>query len=136
MLGILGAKAIGAEVALLVLFLGSASCLWYGYNWGAQRVQAKWDAQQVKDKTRLDIELQEQRNANRSLVEESLTETKDLNAKYAKLSTLYASSLHKKIICPASGEVGDIVLPSELVSSMFIVTTPIAASGRASSGTR
>jgi hypothetical protein len=125
------------RVALLALTLVVLAWLHHdGYTRGEQKVQSAWDAQKVKDKQEADNELQSSRDASYSLASQSLEEKKQLEKQYARLSTLYASSLHQKVTCPASGEVGDVVLPANLIVGMFVHGGAAAASSPGSTSAR
>lgn len=130
MFATLESKLLVGVIALAVLLSAAGGLVWYGYGWGSDHVQAKWDAQKVKDKLDIEKELQSARDEGYSLAQESITEKQELEQQYARLSTLYASSLRKKVTCPASGEVGDVVLPADLIGSMFIHSAvPASAPG-------
>ncbi len=115
--------------ALLALAGAAAGCVWYGYDWGAQTVQRKWDAQKVQDTINTQKELETERDAGYALASEAIGEKRELELSYANLSAQFEDALRSKLNCPKSGQVGDVVLPASLVTSMFItdrVPTPTA----------
>jgi hypothetical protein len=127
-------------VALALLLTGAIACIGYGYNWGSDNMQTKWDNQKVRDKERIEKEAQEDRDAGYQLAQESITEKQELEKKYERLSTIYATSLQTSISCPTSGKLGDLMLPDDFIRSLFThaesASAPRPATGRTNATVR
>lgn len=105
--------------ALLGLLAATGAAGWYGYRLGhtagSAEVQGKWDkAQDAADEAAAAVRKTGFRAAE--LYQAKLTE---LEARYARTNVSLTKALSRKLVCPASGRIGDVVLPAALVDSMF-----------------
>lgn len=111
---------LGIALSLLLCVLASVGCYYYGervgYGEGEAAKQREWnDVQHAEreenDRIRSDafdlaLQLQKQLIA--------------LGDSYAKLQADGERANQLPVNCPQSGKVGDLVLPAEFISSMFI----------------
>jgi hypothetical protein len=132
----LQAKVLLGAVALLVLLGGLTGLYFYGYNKGAASVQADWDKERHNIADLAEKELEEDRDIGYQLAVEWQHELSQLKVKYDDLNTKYRNSLKSPVVCPASGQIGDVVLPADLVDSLFTSDKrPVSTAGSASAGT-
>jgi hypothetical protein len=121
------------ERAILVLIASAAllfSAFATGWHYGAERRQAKWDKQKLADQT----EATKIREEGFELAAQYESDLNELRGKYARVQAERRRALQEKFECPASGVIGDVVVPAAVVRSMFNVTEPTPeAPGPASS---
>lgn len=82
---------------------------------GAKRVQASWD----KTMRDADIENSKVRSEGYTLAAEYESRLHELEGRYERTNTNLRRALSGAASCPASGRIGDTVLPAALVDSMF-----------------
>jgi hypothetical protein len=115
----LQARVIILLVGALAFVLQGLGCYWVGHNHGdeagAERIQALWD----------DAEKQAEAD-NKRIRGEGFEIAAEYESKLNILEKRYANSLAQQraaqrlpFTCPASGEIGDVVVPAELIRSMF-----------------
>jgi hypothetical protein len=126
---LLGVAALAAAAS------AAGACVWYGYNWGADSVHAKWGKAQEEAGLAAAAEKESVRESSYALARELQTQLDTAEKRYAQLSSRYTKSLGSKFECPASGVIGDVVLPADLTDSLFITDKQAAnKAGPAASG--
>ena len=107
-------------IALIAVVLALGCAAWFGYSLG-------WDARQVKVNTDALAALREQEGKAReghSVSEAYERKISELESRYEKLAMRRRTALQQPVACPASGTLGDVVLPADVIRGMF----PSAAS--------
>lgn len=106
-------------IAGLVAVAALGGVLAWSYNAGdtngAARVQTRWD----KAARSADVENSKLRGEGYTLAAEYESQLHDLEARYERTNTSLRRALARPASCPASGRLGDVVLPADLVDSMF-----------------
>lgn len=115
----LQARIIAALVGLLVLLAAGVGLYAWGHSdgdeAGADRIQKKWD-KAVKD---AEAETARIRGEGYTLAAEYEAKLQTLEARYARTNVALRKALQQPVACPASGRVGDVVLPADLIDGMF-----------------
>lgn len=113
------ARVIIALVSLALLIASGFGLLTYGYAKGSKsgkaEVQSLWDEsnkQAAKESAKL-------RTEGYTLAQEYLTRLNKLEARYVRTDSNLRRALAQPNVCPAGGTIGDVLLPSALVDSMF-----------------
>ena len=107
-------------IALLIAMGSSLGGAYYGYQRGKERVQLKWDKQKVKDAE----ETKKQRDEGFVIAAELENDLTELRTRYARVNAQRTAALNEQIECPASGRIGDLVVPAATVRSMFNLPEP------------
>jgi hypothetical protein len=114
--GVLGAYVYGQHV---------------GYAEGAQAKQSEWDTdnlvRQGAERTARDAD----RDAGYALAAEFDKKAHDMEQQYASTRQQLATALRRKVVCPASGAVGDVVVPVDIIRGMFGTPAPADPAGSA-----
>lgn len=129
MLFTLETKLAIAAAALVTLSLAAAGCVRYGYTWGRDNVQDKWDAAKVEAQIAVAKALDTQQREAYTISLKYQNDIKSLETRNAKLATKSTEALRTKVVCPSSGYVGDVVLPAALVDSLFFHDPAASAPG-------
>lgn len=102
-------------IAVIAVALALGAATWFGYSLG-------WNARQVKVNTDELAALREREGK----AKEGHTVAEQYESKLIELETLYEkqgvqlrTALRRKVVCPASGELGDVVLPADVIRGMF-----------------
>lgn len=108
-------------LAVAVLAIGGG-LVWFGesryhkgFAAGKAQVQGEWNATIAEAKAKNEI----LRADGYTRAQEYLTRLNMLEKRYARTDAELRKALGQQFTCPASGVVGDIVLPASLVDSMF-----------------
>lgn len=116
------ASALGAIVL-------SAGACWYSYGEGSTageaKVQRNWDAAKQK----ADAERDAQRADANQLAAQYETDLANLRKRYAASANIRRKSATTSIVCPPSGTIGDLVIPSAVVRGMFNVLEQPSGTG-------
>ena len=109
--------AIVAAIGIVAAALGLGE--WHGREAGADKVQAKWDAEksaaaQLEQKAR-----KGDNDAGYRLAAELVAQAQKSEQRYVQASTDLRKALTRPISCPPGGKVGDVLLPADVVRSMF-----------------
>ena len=105
---------------------------WWCYSKGEDHIQAKWDADKVERQSKENTELQADRDKAYTLAVDYESMHHDLEAKYAIKSADLNRALRAPVSCPASGSVGDVVVPADVVRGMFLRSAADPAGAAAS----
>lgn len=115
-------------IGVVLWALSIAGALWYAYDWGWEARQAELNKDIVKQQEETD----KKRNEGFELAAQYESQRNELEKKYAKLLQQRRAADKLKVQCPASGEVGDVVVPAGFLDSMFNRAAPAQAEPAAS----
>lgn len=107
-------------VAVLALLAGAAG---YGYHHGAQRIQARWDAQVQADRAAADAAAEADRLRSRAAASQYETQRATIARRATQPSPEAAYALHATI-CPPAGafgrplELGDVPVPGAVLQRL------------------
>lgn len=111
-LGLLALALVAVSVALAGVYAtGYAS----GYSNGTDSMREQWEEAQQAART----ENERVRKEGFALAQTLEKKLADLEVRYGTASAKLRDALNAKVACPASGRLGDIVLPAAVVDSMF-----------------
>lgn len=115
--GFASSNLIAAVVGVVALAGAVFGLIGYGESQGRAEVQAKWDKSiaDAKDVVASDARF------GRQQADQLRTKLLTLEKNYAATNIQLSQALRKQVVCPASGEVGDVVLPADMVRGMFNV---------------
>lgn len=103
---------------------GVAGLYGYGYHQGdiagKVAVQAQWDKEKDAQRRAIEQARSEAQAAGTALANQFEARNRALEAQDATRTQQLQAALRRRVVCPKSGEIGDLVLPSELTRSMFI----------------
>lgn len=115
----LQAKIIAALVGLILALAGLGG-LWVkayasGNKAGQAKVRGEWDSATRQ----AEAENKATRDEGFKLAAGLEAQLRELEVRYAATDQSLRRALRRPIACPKSGEVGDVLLPADLVDSMF-----------------
>lgn len=115
------------ELAIVLVILGGAvgAAEWHGYTRGETSKQGEWDAAKVK----ADEEMAKKRDEGFVIAAELESDLHDLKGKYAIVLSQRKTALQQQVTCPASGQIGDLVVPAATVRSMLNIDVARPADG-------
>lgn len=105
-----------AWFALAVAVLGSSLAL--GYRQGAGRVQARWDAAELKRERQAAEQRREDERIGRAAAANFEAWRADQTRRQADIARRLRDALKAPLSCPASGQVADVVIPADAVRSL------------------
>lgn len=112
-------KIIAALVGLILALAGLAGIWVKGYASGNKdgqyKVQQEWDSATRQ----AEAENKATRDEGFKLAADLEAQLRELEARYAATDQDLRRALRRPFTCPKSGEVGDVLLPADLVDSMF-----------------
>lgn len=108
---------IAIALAVIAGITGWAS--WESYQHGKAVVKGEWDAQTVKDQLAAKAERDRIAKDGFSRATELESELADLRKKHQNARFERSRALAAQVTCPASGSLGDLVLPVAAVRSML-----------------
>lgn len=113
------ARVIALLVGALAFVLQGLGCYWAGHDHGdksgAARIQDQWD-QAEKD---AEAETKRIRVEGFELAAEYESQLNTLEKRYANSLAKQRAAQRLPFTCPKSGEIGDVLVPADLVRSMF-----------------
>lgn len=113
------ARVIALLVGMLAFITTGAGAYWLGHNHGdeagAARVQGEWDEAERK----AEADTKRIRGEGFELAAEYESQLNTLEKRYAASLTRQRNAQRLPVTCPASGEIGDVLVPADLVRSMF-----------------
>lgn len=113
------AKLIALLALALAVVLGGLGCYAWGHSdgddAGALRVQQEWD----KAKDKAEQENQRIRGEGFDRANEFEAQLRELEKRYANVTAKRRAAQQLPVTCPATGVIGDVVVPAALVRSMF-----------------
>lgn len=113
---------------VVVWALSIAGAMWYAYDWGWETRQAELNEETIKRQAEID----KKRDEGFELAAQAESKLNELEKKYAKLLQQRRAADKLKVQCPASGEIGDVVVPAGFLDSMFNRPAPAQAEPAAS----
>lgn len=116
MVSALGLRLLGLGLALAALGFG----VWWIYDNGKEAgenvVHAQWD----KAKREAQAENEKARAEGYKLAAEYIIQLRELETRYGRTSARLRDALNAPAVCPASGRLGDLVVPAAVVDGMFL----------------
>jgi hypothetical protein len=126
-------RLIAVLVAVLAL-LGGGAALWTkGYSVGKRAEAAEREKTAKAQQEANDKETARIRNEGHALATDLLIKLGNREDLVERTSQQLAQALRRPALCPAGGSIGDLVLPADLVDSMFS-REPRPAANAASAG--
>lgn len=110
-------------IALIAWALSIGGAVWYGHSLGWNAREARVTADALAELRAREAKAAE----GHTISEQYESKLIDLESRYEKQSARLRAALRQRVQCPASGEVGDVVLPADVVGSMFHTSAPAKA---------